>query len=256
MGKIMDENEKYLRKRFLELSERAWRNNTYFFSDFLNEAELASYYEIETELSPAGSSVYGGYDYAERRMIRFGSPEAFGYEEAFPIRCLQIVPRLEKFADDLTHRDFLGAVMSLGIERDVIGDILVKGNGCYLFCEEKIADYLLENLLQIRHTQIRCSLTDETPDEFRPETIRLETQVASERIDAVVARLCGVSRNESLALFRAKKVFLGGKLCENSSRVIKPQELLSVRGYGKFRYLGNSHLTRKGRLNIVYEKYV
>ena len=75
-------------------------------------------------------------------MLRFGSEETLGYEEAFPISCVVIRPSAPKFAEELTHRDFLGALMNLGIERDVLGDIIVRGAVGYVFCEDAMADYL------------------------------------------------------------------------------------------------------------------
>ena len=77
-------------------------------------------YEIKKEISYVPFDVFGGTENCERLMIRFGSEELFGYEEPFPICCLLAEPLIEKFADNFTHRDFLGAIMNLGIERDVM----------------------------------------------------------------------------------------------------------------------------------------
>ena len=97
-------------------------------------AELSSFYEEKRSLEYAKPTVFGGTEASERAVVRFGDPEAFGYEEDFPIDILAIVPLADKFADDLTHRDFLGALMSLGIERSLLGDIIVTGKKAYLFC--------------------------------------------------------------------------------------------------------------------------
>ena len=81
-----------------------------------------------------------GTEGCERQMLRFGSEETLGYEEAFPISCVVIRPSAPKFAEELTHRDFLGALMNLGIERDVLGDIIVRDAVGYVFCEDAMAD--------------------------------------------------------------------------------------------------------------------
>ncbi|HUM85012.1 MAG TPA: YlmH/Sll1252 family protein [Lachnospiraceae bacterium] len=252
----MDNENEFLNKRLRELSDRSWSESRYFFSDFLNESELAEFYTIKKELSPCGTKVFGGYEGAERCIIRFGSPETLGYEEAFPIGCILVRPLIPKFSNELTHRDYLGALMNLGIERNVIGDLLVAGNECTLFCEEKLSSYLCENLTKVSHTNVRCTPAETIPVNLRLKTRLLEGQAASERLDAIISKICNLSRNESLDLCRQKKVFVNGRICEDNSCELKSQDVISVRGYGKFRYLGSHGLSRKGKMNFSYEKYI
>jgi len=253
---FMSDEPGFLQKRLRELSDRAWSESRFLFTDFLNESEIAEFHNLEKTLAPCGTSVYGGYEGAERLMIRFGSPEVFGYVQEFPICCLQVKRPAVKFADDLTHRDYLGALMNLGIERCVIGDILTDGNESFFFCEEKLSSYLCENLTQIRHTHVRCLPADTVPESLRPAVQQLQGQAASERLDAVLSKICGLSRTESLELCRQKKVFINGRICEDNSRLLKSGEVISARGYGKFRYLGSSGSSRKGKLNFLYGKYI
>ena len=131
-------------------------------------AELNAFYEMRKEISYVPYSEFGGTENCERLMIRFGSEELFGYEEPFPIRCILAEPLIEKFADSFTHRDFLGAIMNLGIEREVVGDIAIKGKKAYIFCTEKIAEYIAENLVQVKHTSMRCTVLEEAPDILKP----------------------------------------------------------------------------------------
>lgn len=118
----MDEKElQQLKRRLTELADTAYTQNRYTYTPFLGLAEQQAYYAVEREVSYAGVLMEGGAPLCERKMVRFGNP---GYEETFPIARLEILPKTPKFAEHLTHRDFLGAVMNLGIERDVTGDIL------------------------------------------------------------------------------------------------------------------------------------
>ena len=129
-------------RRIQELEETSYRNNQFLFTDFLNEAEYADVLSLG---EPAcGMAADGGHEGAERVIVRFGDPESFGYEESFPITILKIEPLLEKYADALTHRDFLGALVNLGIERRVLGDILIDGVTAYLLCRDQMADYICE----------------------------------------------------------------------------------------------------------------
>lgn len=252
----MNDESAFLQKRLRELADKSWSESRFLFSDFLNESELSGFHDMEKTLAPCGTSVFGGYEGAERCMIRFGSEEAFGYGQDFPIRLLSVRPLTEKFSDALTHRDYLGALMNLGIERSVIGDLLLDGNECYLFCEEQLSPFLCENLAKVRHTLVRCAPAGAIPEDLRPKTVLLEGQASSERLDAVVSRICSLSRNESLDLCRQKKVFIDGQICEDNSRLLQEGCSISVRGYGKFRYLGVKGNSRKGKLCFSYEKFV
>lgn len=189
-------------------------------------------------------------------MIGFGSEELFCYEEPFPICCIQSEPLIEKFADDFSHRDFLGALMNLGIEREVVGDIALKGKKAYIFCTERIAPYIAENLVQVKHTSMRCTVLDETPDILKPELEMREVTAASERIDAILGKLCNLSRSQSILAFREKKVFVNGRQCENNSYALKKGDVVTYRGFGKFIYGGVKYETKKGKICAEVQVYV
>ncbi|MBQ5335035.1 MAG: hypothetical protein J6Z45_03720 [Oscillospiraceae bacterium] len=242
--------EDFIRHRISDLAQQADRTGSFTFSPFLNEAELADYYALAPSLPNCGVTVWGGVADASRVMLRFGDPERLGYEVPFPIVCLKISPLQEKYADDLTHRDFLGAVMHLGLERDVIGDILVTAKTAFLFCQETVADYLCGELSRVRHTAVKCEPVSDAPEHLRPKYEEQTHQTASLRIDGVIAKVCRLSRSDCLTLFRAKKVFLNGRCTENSSTLLKEGDGVSVRGYGKFRFAGTAGTTRKGNLII------
>ena len=245
------EADELLKKRITELAEKAYQNNIYTFSSFLGMSELSDYYGMKRELSFVPGEVFGGYDGAERCMIRFGSEELFGYEEGFPIACLKIRPLMQKFADDLGHRDFLGALMNLGIERSTLGDIILKDNVGYLFCTETIAPFIIENLTKVKHTSVLCEETTELPPIGKEDLSEVKIQIPSERIDSVVAKVYHFSRSESVEYFRQKKIFVNGRLCENNSYFLKPADVVTVRGCGKFIFEGAAGLSKKGKLNAT-----
>ena len=162
---------------------------------------------------------------------------------------------MQKFADDLTHRDFLGSVLGLGIKRETIGDIIIKNNTGYIFCLSSVADFIIDNLKKVRHTSVKCEKITETPEEVKPEATEKFIIVASERLDVIIAEIYNLSRSESNTLFTSKKVFINGKLTENNSQKIKAGDTISVRGYGRFNWLGTSGETKKGRLKANVEVY-
>ena len=238
-----------LQKRLKELAERSSRQNIYTFTGFLGMVELDAFHRMEQELFYAHPVLFGGSEEAERMVVRFGDPEDMGYEEAFPITLLKIEPLLQKYADALGHRDFLGALMNLGIERSTLGDIFIKDNCGYLFCLDSIADFIQEELRRIRHTDVKCTRAEAAEILEKREKVRQSLTVSSERADVVIASLYHLSRAQSIDLFREQKVFINGRVCGNNSCFLKKEDVVSVRGKGKFFYDGVDRETKKGKLS-------
>lgn len=246
---------KQLRMRLTELAEKSYCNNQYTFTGFLSLSEQSEFYQIQRQISHVDATMWGGYDGSERQMLRFGSEEMFGYEEPFPIQCIRIEPLIQKFADTLTHRDFLGALMNLGIERSTLGDIFLKDNIGYVYCVDTMAEFIIDNLDKVKHTHVKCSLCSGISREEQRLTEK-SVSVSSERIDGIIAKLYQMSRNDSIEHFRLKKVFVNGRLCENNSMTLKAGDVVTVRGYGKFIYRGVSYTNKKGKLCVTAEMYV
>lgn len=254
----MAETEKELlrlRKRFLDLADRSFRQGLFTFTGFLSPAEQDIIWKVSAE-SGVSVSLDGGTWQAERQMARFGNPEELGYEEPFPITCLCAAPPVEKFAEPVTHRDFLGAVMNLGIDRSTVGDIFIDGKKAYIFCTQAIAPWLEDNLSQVGHTRVKCAEVDGVENLPERKLAYREENVASLRCDGIIAAVWNLSRSQSLELFRQKKVFVNGRLTENNSSVLKPEDVLSARGFGKFIFRGEKHTTRKGKLVVGIDVFV
>lgn len=250
----MENEQKQFQNRIRELEETSWQESRYLFTGFLNEAEYADVLALG---SPAcGMKPFGGFEGAARVMVRFGDPEVLGYEEPFPITILCVTPLMDKFADALTHRDFLGAILNLGIERRVIGDILVDSPTAYVMCESQMAGFIADNLTRVRHTAVRAAITASLPDQVRPRLASQEIQVSSNRIDAVIAQVYHLSRSGSQELMAGKQVYINGRTVENSSRELREGDEVSVRHQGKFRYQGTVRQTRKGKLCVLIERYI
>lgn len=243
-------------KRFRELARRSYDSGCYTFTPFLGMDKQAVFHRMEKELSYAGFALSGGVEGAERQVLRFGDAAALGYETEFPIVCLLAEPAAPKFAEELTHRDYLGALMNLGIERELIGDMVVRGKTCCIFCLERIASYVIENVTKVRHTAVRLTVPDEVPDSAKPQYREEQVVVSSGRIDALVAKLYHLSRSGSADLFRAKKIFVNGAQCENAGYLCKDGDIVSVRGYGKFCVCGDFDMTAKGRMRVTLKIYV
>ncbi len=247
--KNSDEKEiQQLRNRFHDLAEKSFQQGIFTFTGFLGLSQQDIFWQEESKLSHARYKLEGGYEGADRIVVRFGDPEELGYQVPFPIVCIRIAPLAQKFAEELSHRDFLGALMNLGIDRSTLGDIKVGENQAYLFCLDAIADFICQHLSQVKHTHVKCSLTQETGELPGEEPTPATIQVQSLRADAVLAKVYNLSREKSLELFRGGKVYINGRLCENNSRQLKMGETVNARGHGKFTLVGEPSKTRKGKL--------
>lgn len=239
-----------LKSRLKDLAERSYRQGLYCFSGFLGLAEQDLLWAMEKELRGYRYQLWGGYEQAERKVARFGSEEELGYEEEYPIVCVHITPLQAKFADALSHRDFLGALMNLGIERATLGDIRVGEKEAYLYCLSGMAEYICEHLDKVRHTSVKCIPVAESVQVPQEEPKEIEVQLPSARIDVCLAKVYDQSRGEILKAFQSGRVYVDGRLCENNSRQLKGGETVNLRGHGKFVFTGEQRQTRKGKLSV------
>ena len=244
------------KKRFLELARKSYNSGIYTFTDFLGLGEQSAFHEIERELSGIPYTAFGGTTGCERVMIRFGSEELCGYEMPFPISIVLCQPLSDKFAEKLSHRDFLGAILNLGIDRSVLGDIAIVDKCAYLFVKEGMAEFVADGLTKVRKTAVKCCIVDSAPEGTLYNTKEVRVQAVGERIDALVAKVFSISRDDSATLFSRGLVFISGKCCESVSHKLKEGDIVSVRGYGRFIYRGVEGHTKKGKLNILIEQYV
>ena len=247
----LTEDVKIIKKRFNELSIRSQNRGVYFYSDFLNLYEQTILYdEIKRDVT-----LYGGFPEAERKIACFGNENEFGYPANPPIKSICIKPLSQKFSDDLTHRDFLGSLIGLGIKRETLGDIIITENVGYVFCLESISQYIIDNLFKVKHTSVSCEICDFIPENAFPQPKVEVVIVSSLRLDVGISGIYNISRSKSSALVDSEKVFINGRLATSSSKNIELGDTVSVRGYGRFRYVDILGDTRKGRTRVLCEIY-
>lgn len=242
--------------RLKELADRSYNSGMYTFTDFVDMAQLSEYYEHEKELSYAHPEAFGGYELAERKVIRFGNEESLGYSQDYPVTALSILPVNKKFSDKLSHRDFLGALMNLGIKRELLGDIFVRDNEAYVFCLDSIAEYIISNLSRVKHTTVKVQVCQDVSSISTPKTEDKLIQVSSVRADAVIARVYNLSRQEAYALFPEGLVYINGRLTTENAKGLTAGDQISVRGKGKFRFETEGGLSRKGKINCQISIYI
>lgn len=243
----MDDKE-LLESRMVDLSQRAFNRNYTTHSEFLNTEEISL---LKSLRLPANYILYGGYNNAERCVAGFNC----GSTADFPIECIEISPVNEKFADKLSHRDFLGSLMNLGINRNLLGDIAIKDSTGYLFCLNSISQYIIDNLNRIKHTSVKCSIYDGAPDFVNELPQSEEIIVSSMRADAVTAAVYNLSRKSTGELFSLGKVFINSKQTYKESVLLKDNDMVTVRGFGRFIYEEQIKETKKHRYVVSVRIY-
>lgn len=229
--------------------------NTNFFDSF-QQSEVNSFL---SKSCPVKYEFYGGFDAAERRMVVFlpdyisGTDYFRSNESDNPIKIIKITK--DNFSS-LTHRDYLGAIMGLGIKRETVGDIAVNNNGCTVAVCAGIADYICKNLIFAGRGSVKaeiCSDSDFLENEEHFEIKRCYVQ--SMRADSVVGAAFGLSRSTA-----AEKI-LHGDVIVNSLIITKPDahiafgSKLVIHGKGKVIIDEDAGITKKGRQAFLMKKY-
>jgi RNA-binding protein YlmH len=263
----MEEQDRLI-KRVNELSQRAFQNNYVTHTQFLTAREQSDLLEAAGNHLAADAQdgrtagiwkgcrwvLYGGFPEADRRVMCFlpdylDSDSFAIQEETEPevIVCLHAKPLNRRFAEELTHRDYLGALMNLGLERERIGDIRAEGGEAFFCVMKENAEMICRELLRVRHTSIVCVKTAISSCSIQQEFEEREGSVSSERLDAILAMVYHLSRGKAQELVEQELVFVDGRTAFSGGYDLKPGSRVSVRGYGKFQYLGIGNQTQKGR---------
>lgn len=247
------DNINILTKRFTELSLKATYEYTPSFTDFLDLSEQSLLSSLKL---PSRYTFFGGYDDAERKMACFYDEDCYYEPVEFPAVWLHIAPSAPKFAQELSHRDFLGALMNLGLKRSVFGDLLLYNNSCYVYTCESMANYVTENLESVSRTKITCNILDSLPEFAKKEPEEVTVIAPSNRIDALISAVYNVSRSDSLSLISSGKVFINSTEVTQNHKTLTEDDIVSVRGHGRFVFVNiTDGTTRSGKLRILIKKY-
>ena len=225
---------------------------------FLSLAEQDGVARLLAACGHPGHLFWGGWEGAERKLCAFPpdwmEAEAFQTGEECPITAVTVsVPPDAK----PTHRDYLGAILGLGLTREKIGDLLVGEGTCQVLLLREVEHVLLTQLDQVGRWRVRvspCPLAELRPPEQKVKVIR--DTVAALRLDAVAASGFSLSRSRMAALISSKKLTLNGRECDKPDRLVEAGDVLTCRGLGKCVLTEVSGTSKKGRIMIVMERYL
>ncbi|MGP1584891.1 MAG: RNA-binding protein [Schwartzia sp. (in: firmicutes)] len=240
--------------RLVDLAEQTVRTQKFRLSGFLDPygAEIAE--TVAATYDGVTVQFDGGYLGAERQRAAF-CHEDFGGRPDFAIAAVRAA-----WSGDfvrLTHRDVLGALMGLGVERDTIGDILVSAGSAKLLADKKMAAFLVEHLTSIGAASVEAALDDLENIASREERTKdIRATVASLRVDAVAAAGFGMSRSRAAADIDADKLKLNWQSVKNAAQSLKAGDVLSMRGRGRVEVVEIGGQTKKGRTGVLLRRFL
>ncbi len=249
----MNNDERLICNRFLDAANMCYSRNIPIATDFLDINKQTLFQSIIKDLPPVSYIALGGYELAERKVIQFLPFEDFPYENPYSI--IKIAALNGKFSDELSHRDYLGTILGLGISRDKTGDILVMDNEAYVFCCNNIADYLVENLTRIKHTTVYSTIISSIDFKYEPKYDTITGTVASLRLDSVISLGFQGSRSHLISYIEDGKVSVNGRIITSNAYHLNENDIISVRGLGRIQYVRYIADTKKGRAMIEINKY-
>ncbi|MBO4331367.1 MAG: RNA-binding protein [Oscillospiraceae bacterium] len=248
-------DDELLTARVIDKYDAAIQKNSVQSTKFLTERDLLCAVPLLNELG-APYTLWGGYEEAER-VCAIILPD---YLEPDDVKsgkyCPLTVIRAEYSADEKPgHRDFLGALMGMGIERDSVGDIVPHDGCCDIVVLRELGPFVLSGLEKAGRVRLRLSETDRAQG---AETAfkQIRDTVASLRLDAIVAAGFSISRDKAAQAIKAGKVSVGGLEVLKPDRLLGGGEKISLRGSGKILLSEVAGQSRKGRTIIEIKKYV
>ncbi len=247
--------EKQFVKTVIEYSMRSEQQNRPLFTHFYNKDWMQS---LLTQYVPQNAYLsygfFGGYEDAERQILAISPYVLEEVEYSIGILNIEVKTGIGKA---LSHRDYLGAIMGLGIERNTIGDIILHTSGAYVFVEMSMIPYIRSQLISIgRYQKIQVEEIERGDMQIEKPKIKvIESTVNTLRMDAVCASAFGISRSECAKLIQSDKARCNG-LAVNVSYLVKEGDVLTLRGYGKAYLRSVNGRTKKDRTHITIEKYI
>lgn len=261
LNNYSNEDDKLLVSKTLDKLNYSIQKNKITYTHFMNSYEYNLVLKMLNSLKFKNYIFYGGFEGCERKLIIF-YPEKFDISVVYAnyTNILSVI-RIElpkQLYNNYNHRDYLGALIKLGLTRDKIGDIIVFENGADIIVSKEIEDYLLINLKSLTRFQ-KSEIQIESIENLRTKKIQKEEIkliIPSLRLDSVVSQICHTSRTKATEIINSEKVFVNYTCVTKTSYILKEKDILTVRKFGKYDIVGISGNTRKGNIILKLEKYI
>ena len=245
---IEDINAKLKMKKIIDKIRIVLKNHKVEATDFLDPYEIKLSKSILNQVSEIAYIEYGGLEEAERKII-YIFPEYLTFDDSnLKIGYLELAG-----CENLTHRDYLGAILSLGIVRDKMGDILLYKNTVIFVVKKEIINYILMNLTQIENNPINIYEIEHKIVELPIKNFE-EFQVftSSLRLDVILSSIYNISRSESLRKIKSNDVKINWEHVTKSTKLLNEGDTISLKGFGRSELVSFKGQSKKGKnISIV-----
>lgn len=251
-----NKDEKLIISKIIDQINFCHAKNVATFTHFLPMIKVKEFLKLlKLNLTDLNVLTYGGFENSERVMIGF-FPEFYDVDFLlFPISVIKINYNV-KYNKKLSHRDFLGAILSLGINRNKIGDIIIKDEDVFCFCDTNISDFILHNLKKISSVDVKTNVV--SIKDLKNLIINYVEKiiiVSSLRLDNIISSAFNISRSKALSFIRSEKVFINWSAETNCSKILKENDILTLRGFGRIKIINFNGKTKKERFIVSIIKY-
>ncbi len=245
---ILDAHLKEKMVRILDLVQQVQYSYQGRYTDFLTPYEQREAAKILEGLDGICYSLDGMIASAERKIISIYPDYEENHSRDF-LSCLKIKGNFQ--FRKVTHRDYLGSILGMGIKRECIGDIFPCEDGAYVVCLSSVTEYLLFHLEKIANVSVKLSEVGEEEIVISKPHLREQNFVVSSlRLDAIVAGMFRLSRSEAQKVISGELVSVDYETITNSSKILSPPTIISARGFGKGRFEEVLYQTKKERWRI------
>jgi len=233
----------------IELCKRI--DGTIYTDIFVSPQIWSKLIEIEAELGVL-VEVEGLSLESEKKMVAFKS---YYSDERVKFPSKLIVVKTNSKFDSLEHRHYLAGILSTGIKREKLGDLIVEGKNCYTIISDGLFEFLKLNLLSVGRSKVEIEeVGDRDIPQYRFE--EKEYLINSYRLDVIVSALINGSRNEALKMINSSQIMVNYRLKTNKSLTVKEGDVISIRRYGKHIFEGSEGETKKGKIKGKFKKYI
>lgn len=255
IGHVRDQAERAMLAQVLDQVELVQRHHRTVLTNFQDPYHTGLIISMLERIPDIDFASGGGYPVAERARVAIFPDYLAESDIDFELVLLAVEGNF-KMAK-VTHRDFLGSILGLGIKREVIGDVLVTEKGCQVVAARDVAPYLMANLIKVHRVGVTVRVVEESEWKMPEETVKeIKSTVASLRLDAVAAVGFGTSRSRIAREITAERLNLNWHPCSNLSASVKPGDILSIRGRGRVEVIEVKENTKSGRIGIVIKRFL
>lgn len=251
---IIDSELRQLIIRSLDLVSSALYHYEVKHTKFMNPYEIKTFVSILKGIDGIGFHCDGGHMECERQIV-YIYPDYF-VEQDIEVQLSYLFISGNFKYRDVSHRDYLGSLLSLGITRENIGDILISNQGVAVIALKSIGDFITFNLERIANVRVAVKEIEKSQIVFeKPEMDSVSVSVSSLRLDSIISSSLNISREKSLQLIKSERVRLNYELITSGSKTVAEESLISVKGFGRFIYSKTLGESKKGKTRILINKY-